>query len=94
MREKSGVYTDASTAIGITQRRGIGKTRHIDVGLLWIQQNAKNGEVDISKVDGKLNPADMFTKAVPAEVAWRHMGAMGFESREGRAEEAVQVVGN
>ena len=63
------------------------------MGLLWIQQNAKNGEVNINKVDGVLNPADMFTKAVPAEVAWRHMGAMGFESREGRAEEAVQVVG-
>ena len=90
---KIGVYTDASAAIGITQRRGIGKTRHIDVGLLWIQQNAKEGEIDVNKVDGALNPADIFTKAVPAEVTWRHMAAMGFESREGRAEEAIQVVG-
>ena len=89
-----GVYTDASAAIGITQRQGIGKTRHIDVGLLWIQQNTKNGEVDVNKVEGVLNPADMFTKAVPAEVTWRHMGAMGFETREGRAEEAMEVVGN
>ena len=91
---KISVYTDASAAIGITQRQGIGKTRHIDVGLLWIQQNTKNGEVDVNKVDGALNPADMFTKAVPAEVTWRHMEAMGFESREGRAEAAIELVGN
>ena len=85
---KISVYTDASAAIGITQRQGIGKTRHIDVGLLWIQQNTKNGEVDVNKVEGALNPADMFTKAVPAEVTWRHMKAMGFESRERRASKA------
>ena len=89
---KIGVYTDASAAIGITQRQGIGKTRHIDVGLLWIQQSAKRGEVDISKVEGVRNPADMFTKAVPAEVIWRHMKTMGFENREGRAEEAIQII--
>ena len=47
-----------------------------------------------NKVDGVLNLADAFTKAVPAEVMWRHMEAMGFENREGRAEEAVLVVGN
>ena len=51
---KIGVYTDASAAIGITQRQGVGKTRHIDVGLLWIQQNAKSGEVNIRKVDGEI----------------------------------------
>ena len=89
---KIGVYTDASAAIGITQRQGIGKTRHIDVGLLWIQQSAKRGEVDINKVEGARNPADIFTKAVPAEVIWRHMVAMGYENREGRAEEAIQLV--
>ena len=90
---KIGVYTDASAAIGITQRRGIGKTRHIDVGLLWIQQNAKEGKIEVNKVDGALNPADIFTKAVPAKMMWRHMAAMGFKSREGRAEEAIQIIG-
>ena len=89
---KIEVYTDASAAIGITQRQGVGKTRHIDVGMLWIQQSVKKGEVNIGKVEGTLNPADIFTKAVPAEVMWRHMEAIGFENREGRAEAAVEVV--
>ncbi len=32
------VKTDASAAIGITHRVGLGKTRHIEVQYLWIQQ--------------------------------------------------------
>ena len=88
---KIGVYTEASAAIGIAQRRGSGKVRHIDVGMLWIQQNQRAGEVDIQKVETKRNPADVFTKHVPAEVVWRHLGSMGFEDRQGKAELAVEV---
>ena len=29
-----GVYTDASAAIGIAQKLGMGKVRHIEVGML------------------------------------------------------------
>ena len=32
------VYTDANAAIGIVQREGVGRTRHIDVNMLWVQQ--------------------------------------------------------
>ena len=91
---KVGIYTDASAAIGMVQRQGTGKVRHIDVGMLWIQQNQKDGEIQVEKVDGKVNPADMFTKHVPAEVMWKHMLSIGFESREGRVEAAVELVGN
>ena len=90
---KIGIYTDASAAIGMVQRQGAGKVRHIDVGMLWIQQNQKEGEVEVAKVDGRYNPADMFTKQVPGEIMWRHMTMMGFASREGRAEAAVELVG-
>ena len=89
---KIGVYTDASNAIGIVQRKGAGKVRHIDVGMLWIQQHCRSGAVDVKKVAGKSNPADIFTKGVPAEVMWGHMRAIGFESREGRSEAAVGLV--
>ena len=86
------VHTDASAAIGMVQRQGTAKTRHIDVGMLWIQQNVKQGEVKVDKVASQLNPADIFIKGVPAEVVWKHMEYMGFESREGRADSAVELV--
>ena len=87
-----GVYTDASAAIGIAQRLGVGKVRHIDVGMLWVQQHQRAGEIDVQKVGTKSNPADVFTKQVPGEVLWRHLESVGFESREGRAEAAVELV--
>ena len=89
---KIGVYTDASAAIGMVQRQGTGKVRHIDVGMLWIQQHQKQGAVAVKKVDGALNPAHVFTKGVPAEVLWRHVVALGFKEMGGRAETAVKVV--
>ena len=88
---KIGIYTDASAAIGIVQRVGVGKVRHIDVGMLWVQQKQRDGEIEVQKVGTKTNPADVFTKHVPAEVVWRHLGYMGFEDRQGKAELAVEV---
>ena len=88
-----GVFTDASAAIGIVQRTGVGKVRHIDVGMLWVQQNQKQGEIEVQKVGTKNNPADIFTKHVPGEIVWKHLMAIGFENREGRAEVAIGLVG-
>ena len=31
------LHVDASAAIGIAQRKGLGKVRHLDTRLLWIQ---------------------------------------------------------
>ena len=87
-----GVYTDASAAIGMAQRLGVGKVRHIDVGMLWVQQSQRKGEINVEKVGTKSNPADVFTKHVPGEVMWKHLESIGFENREGRAEVAVDLV--
>ncbi len=57
-----GVWTDSSAAIGICTRQGLGKMRHIDTHLLWIQQAVRSGRVDLRKVLGEENPADLFTK--------------------------------
>ena len=56
------VWTDSSAAIGICTRQGLGKLRHIDAHLLWVQQAVRSKRVDIRKVLGEENPADLFTK--------------------------------
>ena len=94
MSMKCAIRSDATAAIGIVGRIGLGKVRHLSVADLWVQQIARQGRVEYSKIPGQLNPADMFTKQVPAEVMWRHMMTIGYTNREGRAEAAVQVVGN
>ena len=56
------LHSDASAAIGITQRQGLGKIRHLSVADLWIQQKIRRGEIAIAKVLGTLNSSDLLTK--------------------------------
>lgn len=37
-RPKDRARGDASAAFGILRRSGVGKVRHIDIGILWIHQ--------------------------------------------------------
>ena len=49
---KLEVLTDASAAKGIASRRGLGKTRHIQVHYLWVQERVGNGDIILKKVWG------------------------------------------
>ena len=44
---------NAQAALGIINRNGLGKIRHIDIGLLWIQQVSAQQMLKFSKVLGK-----------------------------------------
>ncbi len=56
------VWTDSSAAIGICNRQGLGKLRHLDTHTRLIQQAVRTGNVDLRKVLGEENPADLLTK--------------------------------
>ena len=56
------LWTDSSAAIGICSRQGLGKLRHVDTKLLWVQQAVRAGKLAVKKVAGLANPADLFTK--------------------------------
>ena len=56
------VWTDSLAAIGICSRQGLGKLRHIDTHTLRVQQAVRTGRIDLRKVAGVANPADLFTK--------------------------------
>jgi hypothetical protein len=59
---KVTVLTDSSAAKSMACRVGIGRTRHVDVKYLWLQQLVKERLLDLRKVKGTENPADIFTK--------------------------------
>ena len=61
------MHSDACAAIGIARRRGLGKIRHLDVEDLWVQQIIRDRGVDLVKVLGAENPADILTEYVAAE---------------------------
>ncbi len=56
------VWTDSSAAIGTCSRQGLGKLRHLDTHTLWVQQAVRSKRIQLVKIDGDINPADVFTK--------------------------------
>ena len=61
------VHTDSTAAIGIFSRRGLGKTRHIEVQYLWIQQSVHKKEFAVKKIGTNDNPTDVLTKGFKRE---------------------------
>ena len=80
------VWTDSSAAIGICSRQGLGKLRHLDTHTLWIQQAVRCGRIDLRKVPGLANPADLLTKHSLSRERLRDLVKLfGCEYRPGRA---------
>ena len=83
--------TDATAAMGMSRRLGIGKVRHLDTSLLWVQEKVRSGDVLLEKVAGPDNQADCLTKYVSGPDLMKHLSNMGLETEEGRAETAPQL---
>ena len=85
------VLTDASAAKGIASRRGLGKTRHVAVHFLWVQERVHNGDLIVSKVWGGDNPADLLSKYLTRDKMDKCMVTFGMEYMAGRSAIAPAV---
>ena len=70
---------DASAAVGIIQRRGLGKLRHIETQELWTQQALKMGKFKLKRINTKDNTSDIGTKPVNRNDMEKHLRTMGYE---------------
>ena len=82
------VKSDASAAIGMCKRQGLGKVRHLVTADLWIQQRVRSKELTIRKWPGKDNPSDVLTKPVGSGDMRRLLADVGIIPLEGRAASA------
>jgi hypothetical protein len=85
------VMSDATAAIGISRRRGLGKVRHLATADLWMQDRIRKGDFSLEKIAGADNPADMLTKHVARDLISKHMSALGLSYEDGRAESAPTI---
>ena len=92
--ESSGVvYADSSAALAIANRKGAGKLRHINISTLWIQEKQDFHQLEMRKVLGTKNPADLMTKYLTRSVIDTHLQFIGQRRAEGRAQAGLQVQG-
>ena len=78
------LYTDSSAARGIIHRAGLGKLRHLETGYLWLQAAVAGKRLQVRKVKGTENPADLFTKYLTSADTWKHLETLNISPEDGR----------
>ena len=81
------VWADSSAAKSIASRIGLGKIRHMEVKFLWLQEAVKAKRVEVRKVAGNLNPADVLTKPKSYRENVELLDGIGVQIRSRRSEE-------
>ena len=74
---------DATAAIGILSRRGLGRVKHIDTVFLWVQERVDSMKITIHKKPTSEMLADLLTKFLGALDILKFITAMGFEYKVG-----------
>ena len=85
------MFVGATAEIGVSQRIGLGKFRHLETQSLWLQEAVRDKRIGLSKVHGAVNPADLMTKHADHATQIRQHGLMSSEARAGRAETAPET---
>ena len=88
---KGELWGDANVALGIINRKGLGKTRHIETGYLSIQDVAAKGRMKFHKILGKDDPADLYTNYLDEKTNHYHTNNLAPKFRDGRAQEAPKL---
>jgi len=86
MRGSITLYTDSSAARGIIHRAGLGKLRHLETGYLWLQAAVRAKKLQIRRVLGTENPADLLTKHLSSADMWKNIERLHMGPEEGRSE--------
>ena len=90
---KARMRYDATAGAGIASRPGVGKIRHLHTPCLWLQKHVQDKHIELMKVDGLKNVADVGTKHLDAKAMWKCINGMGVENREGESKLALKVRG-
>ena len=90
---KIRIHSDATAAIGIAKRRGLGRIRHLATTDLWIQEKIRDGKMELVKILGTENPGDIFTKYVDKTTMEAALVKMGMVFQEGRSPIAPAIMG-
>ena len=87
------LHSDATAAIGMCKRKDLGKVRHLATTDLWIQEKVRSKEIEILKMLGVDNPADVLTKYVDRASMENAMSAIGMIKMSGRPSCAPAAMG-
>ena len=73
------IGTDSSGAKAFSERRGVGRMRHIATRYLWLQERIQTKHLRVRKVAGEDNEADVLTKALGEAAHVRWLRELGYQ---------------
>ena len=85
------VFSDSSAARGTIEKRGLGKSKHIAINHLWLQDAFAKNLFKLSNIPTKQNPADAMTKHLTGTDLHRLCAFVGLFPFSGRALSAPVV---
>ena len=87
------IHSDATAALGICRRKGLGKVCHLDCADIRVQEACRSKRRFLHKVDGKQNPADVLTKYVDRPTMQAALEKISMKQMSGRPECAPKAMG-
>ena len=82
LKPKMVIHMDSSSARAVLSKKGLGRTRHIQAGLLWVQRLPLETGLLIKAIAGKENPADVGTKALSRNQVVKCLEKIGVRTGE------------
>ena len=77
------ILSDATAAIGMVRRMGLGKVRHLATADLWVQQKVRDGSFVVATYPGQNNGADLMTKHKSRQDLLGLLNLIGFKPLDG-----------
>ena len=85
--------TDSSAAKSFVSRKGLGRMRHLEIRDLWLQKEIADGKLEVVKIIGLENPADLMTKVLGVRDIRDRLGRMNIRLEGTEGEEGETVTG-
>ena len=74
---KIRLWLDSAASIGMASRRGVGRIRHLHPSALLLLKCVSDNSIEVRKVKGDVNPADLSTKHLEAPKIAEFMNLLG-----------------
>ena len=77
------LHCDSQSALHLAMNQVMdGRAKHIDIRYHFIRELVVEKRLELVKIDGKLNPADAFTKIIPLESFSRYRAKLQILCKE------------
>lgn len=72
------LYTDSSSNLATLCRRGVGRMRHLEAKDIWLQDQLRDHNLEIYKIQSDQNAADILTKHLTPKVFQSKVKQLGW----------------